>query len=569
MKEGFRQCMAWLHTWTGLVVGWILFFVFLTGSVGYFKNEITQWMQPERPLAHLDTQTHSTFDSKTTIQYSQNFLQQHARDAEEWVISLPTDRTQIELRWKEPPEHLQKDDHNRKHGMRYEYLELQTGHVISSSAQRPEQKLALRKTSGGSGLYRLHYNLHYVKNDTGILIVGICSFLMLLAIISGVITHKKILTDFFTFRPNKAQRSWLDIHNVISVTALPFFIMITYSGLIFFMDYYSPASMYYVYGKDTFKGEYSTPLNPRTNRAFDPLQQGQETKASNIHQDLIKINSLVSVVDAQWGKNQIDSIQVKFPNDQSATIQFQSVKQHLLDQPTLLFSGVTGEQLAVEPTRSSARKVQDVFISLHEANWADYFVRWLYFISGLLGCAMIATGLILWTVKRRREQDKRLKQGQSIAFGFRVVESLNVGTVIGLPIAMTAYFYANRLLPVNFEHRAAWEFHCLFIVWGIMLLHAAIRLNFSKSLSVWKEQCYVAVVAFACLPVLNFVTTDKHIFNTIPQAEWSWAGFDLTLWLFALLFAYAIYRINLKMQQPTTTKGLHKNKKEQDNPNAS
>ncbi|XOT98199.1 PepSY domain-containing protein, partial [Alcaligenes pakistanensis] len=42
--------MAWLHTWVGLVVGWILFFVFVTGTAGYVDDEITRWMEPERPL---------------------------------------------------------------------------------------------------------------------------------------------------------------------------------------------------------------------------------------------------------------------------------------------------------------------------------------------------------------------------------------------------------------------------------------------------------------------------------------------------------------------------------------
>jgi uncharacterized iron-regulated membrane protein len=46
MKSGFRQCMAWLHTWTGLVAGWVLFFVFVTGTVGYFQSEVNRWMRP-------------------------------------------------------------------------------------------------------------------------------------------------------------------------------------------------------------------------------------------------------------------------------------------------------------------------------------------------------------------------------------------------------------------------------------------------------------------------------------------------------------------------------------------
>jgi len=50
MKEGFRQAMAWLHTWTGLIFGWLLFAIFLTGTMSYFKEEINHWAQPEVPV---------------------------------------------------------------------------------------------------------------------------------------------------------------------------------------------------------------------------------------------------------------------------------------------------------------------------------------------------------------------------------------------------------------------------------------------------------------------------------------------------------------------------------------
>ena len=37
---GIRQTMSDLHTWTGLLAGWILYAMFLTGTVSYFKDEI-------------------------------------------------------------------------------------------------------------------------------------------------------------------------------------------------------------------------------------------------------------------------------------------------------------------------------------------------------------------------------------------------------------------------------------------------------------------------------------------------------------------------------------------------
>src|SRR3546814_3563951 len=63
---------------------------------------------------------------------------------------------------------------------------------------------------------------------------------MLIAILSGIVTHKKIFADFFMLRFGKGQRSWLDAHNVAAVFALPFHLMITYTGLVTLAVMYMP-----------------------------------------------------------------------------------------------------------------------------------------------------------------------------------------------------------------------------------------------------------------------------------------------------------------------------------------
>src|SRR3546814_9091832 len=63
---------------------------------------------------------------------------------------------------------------------------------------------------------------------------------MLVAILSGIVTHKKILADFFLLRFGKGQRSWLDSHNASSVLFLPFILMITYTGLVSLATHYMP-----------------------------------------------------------------------------------------------------------------------------------------------------------------------------------------------------------------------------------------------------------------------------------------------------------------------------------------
>ena len=45
MQKSVRQSMAWLHSWLGLTLGWLLFAIFLTGAATYYRHEINLWMQ--------------------------------------------------------------------------------------------------------------------------------------------------------------------------------------------------------------------------------------------------------------------------------------------------------------------------------------------------------------------------------------------------------------------------------------------------------------------------------------------------------------------------------------------
>ena len=46
MLQNFRQSMAWLHTWFGLVLGFILMVAFFFGAMSVFDREIDRWAIP-------------------------------------------------------------------------------------------------------------------------------------------------------------------------------------------------------------------------------------------------------------------------------------------------------------------------------------------------------------------------------------------------------------------------------------------------------------------------------------------------------------------------------------------
>lgn len=217
--RGLRQAMAWIHTWLGLLAGWILFVMFLTGSASYFRPEITRWMQPELELRAVKPNR----AAETAVSH----MQAMSPNDKQWYIYLPDDRataTRIFAQSRPNP-----DPKARLAPRRSELkLDPTTGAV-----------LAARETKGGEHFYRFHFQLQ-LPHPWARWLAGLCPIFMLAAIISGVITHKRIFIDFFTLRWGKGQRSWLDAHNVSAVIALPYHAVITYTGLITLVMMYMP-----------------------------------------------------------------------------------------------------------------------------------------------------------------------------------------------------------------------------------------------------------------------------------------------------------------------------------------
>lgn len=51
MQAGFRASMNWLHTWSGVLLGSLLFAIFWMGTLAVFDKEIDRWMMPASRLA--------------------------------------------------------------------------------------------------------------------------------------------------------------------------------------------------------------------------------------------------------------------------------------------------------------------------------------------------------------------------------------------------------------------------------------------------------------------------------------------------------------------------------------
>jgi len=128
---------------------------------------------------------HQSVPPKTQIEQTRvalAYLQQHHPDAGSWAIQLPNSRqntTTLTIR------SAGEDPRARRGGTRVT-IDSATGEVLQA-----------RETRGGSFLYRFHFELYGLPRIWARWMVGVATLLMLVAIISGVITHKKISRIFY------------------------------------------------------------------------------------------------------------------------------------------------------------------------------------------------------------------------------------------------------------------------------------------------------------------------------------------------------------------------------------
>ncbi|WP_298951275.1 PepSY-associated TM helix domain-containing protein [uncultured Methylobacterium sp.] len=486
MRNGFRQSMAWLHTWSGLIVGWVLFAVFVTGTASYYRTDITRWMQPE--LRRTASVAPDAMARAADLAVAH--LQTHAAGARTWFVGLPQpDRPLIDLFWRGRPG----TPPNRA--------------VLDPATGAPA---VLRDTKGGDFLYRFHFELH-LPPLWGRWIVGICAMVMLVALVSGIVTHRRILVDFFTLRRDKAaQRNWLDAHNVSGVLALPFHLMITYTGVV------TLALMYMPWGVTAaYKGDMQAYF-AETGQVTQPRPPAGRPGT------LAPVGPMVLDAMARIPEP-LERLTIVNPRDANATVVAVFEEPHGLshEHPQVAFDGTTG---AVVEIRAGglrpAAKTFTTMVGLHEAHFAGPLLRVLFALCGLMGTAMVGTGLVLWTVAR-------LPKGAAVpGFGWRLVQGLNIGAVAGLPAAVAAYLLANRLLPVGLAGRAeaeVWAFFATILALWTAGTVAAFRVP-RQPRRAWSAAMALAALLYLAAAVVDVLTT---------RAVWDdpvwFLGFDAVL----------------------------------------
>jgi uncharacterized iron-regulated membrane protein len=477
--------MNWLHTWAGVILGGLLFAIFWMGTLSVFDREIDRWMMPMTRLA--------LPDEPIPLDALRSYLDAAAASkARAWAVVPATEREPlIRVTWQ---------DARRTVSL---LLDPATGTELADPGT----------WAGTRFIYPFHYMLQIGIGRLGVWIVAFASMAMLALCVSGVIVHRKIFADFFTFRTGrKPRRALLDLHNVTGVLALPFHVAITLSGLIIFYSIYFSVVFAVAYGDNgraRFREETSGIVRqPRSGNASDVASLGaMEQEAKHV-----------------WAGSAPNLVIVWHPGDAAGYVQMRRSNDDVVAFPPgeIFFDSATGKPLPQREPLPVA-SVQHFIAGLHLIHFRHWTLRWLYFALGLSGCVLIATGYLFWL-------ESRLKRHEQLGFsGVRIVDGLTVGSVSGIMIATLSFFVVNRLLPRGMTFadcdRAALEIWTFYLTWLAAFAHAWWRPR-----RAWIEQCWILAALAAAAALLNWLTTGDHLLRSLAHRHlWPVAGMDLLL----------------------------------------
>ncbi|MES1939694.1 iron-regulated membrane protein [Salinisphaera sp. T5B8] len=554
--------MTWLHTWFGLVLGFVLMACFFFGALSVFDREIDRWSLPDtrfgaQPMPSFDRMLEPVFerlephpiDMAATAKRVVGDLPPPGTMTLESLYAYTTHRDPVLRVGGEfgiPNEPLDPtDDHLHVHG--WATVDPRTGEKL------PDDQLKI----GSEFFYPMHYSLHLDWKNLGIWIVGLAAFTMLVALVTGVVMHRKIFKEFFTFRPQKRTlRSALDLHNLTGVVALPFHFFFAFTGLVIF------ASAYYFPVSHTLL----EPLHERHEIA-EAERTGLPHEAAGVDAPLGSVDAMVAEAKRRWAERdmagEVGLLTINHLGDANGYV---SVYRAGTDRVALVgeaihFDASSGDVILEAPPRSSVGAINAFLTGLHLQHFKHWLLRWLYVVGGLLGCVCIATGFIFFVEKRKT------KHAESGQLGSRVVDALAVVTVTGMVVATVTMLLGNRLLPAELPARGAWEMRIFWGAWLLAVVHAALRAGGAGSVRInpaWREQCWAIAAVATTAVVANWITTGDHLIRTVfLEPYWPVAGVDLSLIASAVVAMWAARKLALRERmaaRPAETARQHRSR---------
>lgn len=477
-KPGSRGGTAGLlasHSWLGLIASWVLFLVFLTGAMTMFKREVDLW---EKAPAYLGSQNRAVVGLDRVLAATQ--VPREVADPHIEVL-LP----------------------GRMSAYYQVFLYDDAGDFYRATAFHPVTGAQLpdpEATGLGEFFEEFHKELYL---PGGHYLVGVASLLMFLGLLTGLVLHwpKLSLSALFSPRWGKPRLRWLDLHNSLGVLALPFHLLMAFTGTVFSLTLVLNLLMVFgrLHGDDQPLREllFAPPL---------PLEIAHAPTPS------LSVDGLIRAASQRLDMEPV-RVSLLHYGDRNAWLTVHGHGHGSLAQVgQASYRLDNGELLRTLPPRdiNALAHGNEVLHRLHYGDFGGIGLRLLYFLLAIATCVLIVTGNLLWL-------EKRLSQ-RARPRGLRWVAGLSVGACGGGLLALATVLLAARTLPVAVPARMDWVIGAfavpLLAACALGVYSARPRRDLTVLLS-------IAGAVFLLLPLLDWIMFGRALLAALAAGDWA------------------------------------------------
>ena len=478
-----------LHSWTGIVLGIMLFVVCFTGCLAMFHDEFVEWEDPVNrlPVAENPIPINDIFVS---------WLEENrkGRDVRFASVASPGNSRGYYEGFASFP----------KEGGEFEQV-----HVHWDS--RTGEALPVREEGANRFLFDLHRDLAWPEilggRQVGRALVGVVGIAFMLIILSGVIAHSKITKELFSLRYLRSVRlKWQDTHKVLGLWSLPFSVMIAFTGA--FLGIVS--ILLPLMAAVTVKGD--------TDKLANALGLGEEERAG-IVSEMQPVDRYFAIPHPETGAIS-DRIFINNWGDKTASYTLNyPVDDRLVFFDQLKFSAVDGEQQDI-----TSRVLADELLPrmlgaispLHYGIYGGAILKIGYVAMGLALAVMAALGNMMWI--ERRLHGGEGNKGERF---YRRLSALTTGICAGLPVASFSAILFDQFYWGTEAARYVAVAQFFFSIWFVALIFAFARRN---AYLATRELVGLTGALLLALPVVNGLLTGDFFWLVLGTGS---AWFDI------------------------------------------
>ncbi|MDW7692026.1 PepSY-associated TM helix domain-containing protein [Flammeovirgaceae bacterium SG7u.111] len=368
------------HTVSGIVISVGLYVIFFAGSFSFFRDEIVNWERGHSfPVTdELDVNADTVIQNlgETYQLYGRDIGLRHIYNERRISVSLA----------------VTKDSTAGEEAQSSAFFYMDTSDK-STATYRESYTL-------GEFLYRLHF-FTQIPYPVGYYLSGFTAFFFLFAILTGIIVHwNKIISNFYVFRPwAKLKTLWTDSHTALGLIGFPFQFVYALTGAFFMLKAMVIAPVLFaLYDGDQKKLykdlEYDTPV--------------YELHYKRLPTD-VSINSFIDDTKDQWGGFRVTNVQIFNYGDANMHVALSGnipYENKMNGVGKIIYKVADGSVVyEKDPLLASSYLdiVKNLLYRLHFADYANYGLRIISFVLGLISCYVILSGVMIWLVARDKK----------------------------------------------------------------------------------------------------------------------------------------------------------------------